>query len=82
MGLTGVILLIIAALYYHTPLVLLGLPVPGYGLAWTGHFLIEKNRPATFSHPLKSFLCDWIMYYYILTAQISKQLELNGIPRR
>lgn len=41
---------------------LLLLPVIGYGCAWAGHFMFEKNRPATFSHPGYSFLGDWVMY--------------------
>ncbi len=27
-------------------------------IAWVGHFFFEKNRPATFSHPLYSFMGD------------------------
>ena len=26
----------------------------GYGLAWIGHFIFEKNKPATFKHPIYS----------------------------
>jgi hypothetical protein len=26
-------------------------PVVAYSFAWTGHFLIEGNKPATFGHP-------------------------------
>jgi len=37
-------------------------PVVGYGFAWIGHFVFEKNRPATFKHPLYSLLGDWVMY--------------------
>jgi len=44
----------------HWPL-LLALPVVGYGFAWIGHFVFEKNRPATFKHPLYSFMGDWVM---------------------
>jgi hypothetical protein len=42
-------------------LLLLALPVVGYGFAWVGHFVFEKNRPATFKHPLYSFMGDWVM---------------------
>ncbi len=34
----------------------------GYGFAWIGHFFFEKNRPATFRHPVYSFIGDWAMY--------------------
>ncbi|MFM6987153.1 MAG: Mpo1-like protein [Arenimonas sp.] len=44
--------------------------VCGYGFAWIGHFAFEKNRPATFKHPLYSFVSDWIMYKDILTGKI------------
>jgi hypothetical protein len=42
----------------------------GYGFAWVGHFVFEKNKPATFRHPLYSFVSDWIMYKDILTGKI------------
>jgi hypothetical protein len=49
---------------------LLLLPVIGYGFAWVGHFLFEHNRPATFTHPLYSFLGDWAMFKDMLTGRI------------
>ncbi len=42
-----------------------------YGFAWLGHFIFEKNKPATFQHPLRSFACDWIMYKDIWIGRIS-----------
>jgi hypothetical protein len=34
----------------------------GYGCAWVGHFVFEKNKPASFKRPLYSFMGDWVMY--------------------
>lgn len=56
--------------------------VCGYAFAWIGHFFIEKNRPATFTYPFKSFASDWIMYFYMLTGQIQKQLEKHNIQKK
>jgi hypothetical protein len=42
----------------------------GYGFAWFGHFVFEKNRPATFERPLYSFIGDWAMYRDIWRARI------------
>lgn len=46
------------------------LPVAGYGFAWAGHFVFEKNRPATFQHPFYSLWGDFVMYKDILTGKI------------
>ena len=44
--------------------------VPGYAFAWIGHFFIEKNRPATFTYPLWSFMGDWKMLALMLTRKL------------
>jgi hypothetical protein len=44
--------------------------VVGYAFAWVGHFVFEKNRPATFSYPLYSFMGDWVMWKDILSGKI------------
>ena len=46
------------------------LPILGYGFAWAGHFFFEKNRPATFSHPLYSLVADFVMFGDILRGRI------------
>jgi hypothetical protein len=51
---------------------LVGALVSGYFFAWIGHFLIEKNRPATFQYPFYSFISDWVMYWKMLTGKIPK----------
>ncbi|WP_295645252.1 Mpo1-like protein [uncultured Methylibium sp.] len=42
----------------------------GYGFAWVGHFVFEKNKPASFKRPLYSFLGDWRMYADIWRGRI------------
>ena len=42
----------------------------GYGFAWVGHFVFEKNKPASFKRPLYSFMGDWVMYKDIWTGKI------------
>jgi hypothetical protein len=44
--------------------------VAGYACAWIGHFFVEKNRPATFTYPLYSFMGDWVMWKDILTGKL------------
>ncbi len=41
-------------------------PLCGYSFAWIGHFVFEKNKPATFKYPLYSFIGDWVMFKDIL----------------
>jgi hypothetical protein len=45
-------------------------PVAGYGFAWVGHFVFEKNKPATFKYPFYSLLGDWVMLKDALTGRI------------
>jgi hypothetical protein len=45
--------------------------VCGYGFAWIGHFFFEKNRPATFRHPVYSLMGDWVMFKDICIGRIS-----------
>ena len=49
---------------------LLLLPLFGYGFAWAGHFVFEKNRPATFRHPLYSLMGDFAMFRDMLIGRI------------
>ena len=42
----------------------------GYGFAWVGHFVFEKNKPASFKRPLCSFMGDWLMYADIWRGKI------------
>ena len=69
----GTLLVIILILYVFSSfdwILLLLLPVFGYGFAWAGNFLFEKNRPATFEHPLFSLLGDFVMFKDIIIGKI------------
>ncbi len=46
--------------------------VLAYGCAWIGHFVFEKNRPATFSHPLYSLRGDFTMLRDVLPRRLRR----------
>jgi hypothetical protein len=46
-----------------------------YGFAWTGHFLLEGNTPATFGHPFWSFISDFKMLGLMATGKLGKYLN-------
>lgn len=50
-------------------------PVFGYGAAWVGHFLFEKNRPATFKYPLWSLRGDFVMYAKMWAGKMDAEVE-------
>ena len=67
----GSLLVILVTLYAIVTakfLYLLLLPVIGYGFAWVGHYGFEKNRPATFKHPLYSLMGDCDVQRYARRA--------------
>nr|WP_245200340.1 DUF962 domain-containing protein [Herbaspirillum sp. LeCh32-8] len=67
LALLALMMLLISHQWWWLPVAVLC----GYGFAWIGHFAVEKNQPATFRHPLYSFMGDWVMYWQMLTGQIS-----------
>lgn len=50
--------------------------VSGYAWAWFGHFKFEKNRPATFRHPVYSFVGDLKMFWMMLHGELEQELAL------
>jgi hypothetical protein len=65
-----ILVLISYTIYSGVWLLLLLVPLLGYGFAWVGHFFFEKNTPATFSHPAYSLIGDWVMFKDILIGKI------------
>ena len=69
-GTTAVLGTVAAAALTLNPAWLLLAPVVGYGPAWIGHFVFEKNKPASFKRPLWSFMGDWVMYKDIWIGRV------------
>jgi hypothetical protein len=64
-GITLIIYFVATGRWWLFPLGL----IPGYGCAWLAHFLIEKNKPATFKYPLWSFMGDYKMIAWMLMGR-------------
>ncbi|MGD9563525.1 MAG: Mpo1-like protein [Pyrinomonadaceae bacterium] len=70
-GLILLVWLILRGTWYYFPLCF----VVGYAFAWFAHFVVEKNRPATFKYPLWSFISDYKMMWYMLTGRMAREVE-------
>ncbi len=53
--------------------------VPGYAFAWVGHFMFQKNRPATFKYPGKSLASDFVMWRHALAGTLDEELARHGV---
>lgn len=73
LGSLGGLTLAICALTAGPWWLLLVAPAYGYACAWIGHFVFEKNLPATFGHPFYSFASDWLMLWQMLTGTLPAQ---------
>lgn len=49
-------------------------PIMGYGPAWFSHFFIEKNRPASFKHPLYSLRADFVMWAKMMNGTMDDEV--------
>ncbi|KAL1193840.1 hypothetical protein V5N11_031966 [Cardamine amara subsp. amara] len=53
-------------------------PLFGYGFTWYSHFFVEGNIPASFGHPVWSFLCDLKMFRLMLTGSMEREMKRLG----
>lgn len=65
-----VIFIVIYSVMSSNLILLILVPLAGYGTAWAGHFFFEKNKPATFTYPLYSLMGDWVMFFDIIRGKI------------
>jgi hypothetical protein len=70
LGTSLAILILAYALLTQRWLALILAPLAGYGFAWVGHYAFERNRPATFRHPLYSLMGDFRMWFDMLRGRI------------
>jgi len=68
-GIALIVYLVASGRWWLFPLGL----VVGYGFAWVAHFMIEKNKPATFQYPLWSFMGDYKMIALMLTGRMKSK---------
>lgn len=71
LGVTLLVFFIATGRWYYFPLFF----VVGYAFAWFSHFVVEKNRPATFKYPFWSFISDFKMIAYMLTGRMGREVE-------
>lgn len=48
----------------------IALPFIVYPFAWSGHFFIEKNKPAAFKNPIWAKAADWVMLKDIIIGRL------------
>jgi hypothetical protein len=77
-GTSGALVLLITSVLLRSWGWIIAALVWGYGLAWIGHFFVERNRPATFRYPFWSLVADWKMWSLMLSGRLGEELERVG----
>jgi hypothetical protein len=67
--------LLVVAIISGKPWLILAALLTPYALAWFSHFFVEHNRPASFEHPLWSWLADQKMVAMVLAGKMSVEVR-------
>jgi hypothetical protein len=68
-GTSTALVLAIAAVATQFWWLIIAALIQGYAFAWAGHFIFERNKPATFSYPWLSLLGDFRLWWEIVTGK-------------
>ncbi len=49
--------------------------IVSYGCSWMGHFVVERNRPVTFRHPVWSMRADLLLFRLMLTRGLTEGIN-------
>jgi len=71
LGIALLVFFVVRGQWYFFPLFF----VVGYAFAWFAHFVVEKNRPATFKYPFWSFISDFKMIWFMITGRMRAESE-------
>ncbi len=71
LGLILLVFFVMRGMWLYIPLCL----IVGYAFAWFAHFMVEKNKPASFKYPFWSFISDYKMMFYMMTGRMGCEVE-------
>ena len=66
---TGLVIIALLAGVFVNAWFFAAAPFIGYGFAWVGHYVFEKNRPATFKYPLFSLMGDFRLFFETVSGR-------------
>ncbi len=71
-GTLSVLVLFIVGMF--EPVAFALMPICGYGFAWLGHYVFEKNQPATFIYPIYSLIADFHMFGLMCLGRMEREV--------